>query len=131
MSTATLQAKKCVNCHKDVSTGKRMKDSSGRYWCLACGEADKRKKDQGVACSNCGERYPAAKLSKVGASRLCSGCNRQRTKGPGLLESIRSSMSGGGSGDAGEQRARLIKMLAVMGVLALVAVWRYYSLTHH
>ena len=44
MPTMTLSAKKCVNCHKDVTNGQRMKDSSGRYWCVKCGTADQQKK---------------------------------------------------------------------------------------
>jgi len=44
MPTTTLSAKKCVNCHKDVTHAKRMKDSSGRYWCVNCGTADQKKK---------------------------------------------------------------------------------------
>ena len=44
MSTATVSVKRCNGCHKDVTNDKRMKDSSGRYWCLTCGAAQQKKK---------------------------------------------------------------------------------------
>jgi hypothetical protein len=122
MATATGTAKRCVNCHKDVSNGKRMKDSSGRYWCVDCGTADQRKKGAGgELCGGCGERFPAAKLSKYGASKLCAGCIKRRNKGPSLLESLRAGRGGGG----GTDKKRMVMMLAITAVLALVAVARF------
>ena len=127
MSTASLAAKRCVNCDTDVSRAKRMKDSSGRYWCVRCGEADRVKKGQvpGVACGSCGEQFPPATLTKYGATRLCPACYKAATKGPGL----RGSFGGGGSGQM--DKGRLVKMLAVMGVLAAGAVWRLMTLHSH
>jgi hypothetical protein len=119
----TLSAKKCVNCHKDVSNGKRMKDSSGRYWCVRCGEADQKKKAavSGELCASCGNRFPSAKLTKMGASKICRGCVKRQNKGPGMLESLKG---GGGGIDKG----RLIKMLAILGLLAAGAIWRFSTL---
>jgi hypothetical protein len=120
MSTSTATAKRCVNCNKDVSGDKRMKDSSGKYWCLKCGEADKAKKGQtGTACGICGERYPAAKLTRWGKDRVCPSCYKSATKGGGV-----SFGGGGGEGSKG----RLVKMIAVMALLAGVAVWRFMTL---
>lgn len=47
------------------------------------------------------------------------------SKGPGLLESLKDMGSGGGT-----DKARLIKMLVFMGLLAAVAVWRFSTLHH-
>ena len=127
MASTTVSAKRCVNCNTDVTTSKRMKDSSGRYWCVTCGTADQKKKmaTAGEPCADCGERFPAAKLNKFGASKLCSNCARQRQKGPGLIASIRAS--GGGSGGGEMDKARMVKMVSFMGLLAVIAVWRYIS----
>ena len=113
MPTTTLSAKKCVNCHKDVTHAKRMKDSSGRYWCVNCGTADQKKKAaaSGEICASCRERYPATKLSKMGASKICAGCMR-KNKAPGVMVSLKSG--GGGGMDKG----RLIIMLIIMALLA-------------
>ncbi len=120
MSTATGTAKRCVNCNKDVTSDKRMKDSSGKYWCVKCGEADQLKKGQtGTSCGNCGDRYPAGKLTKFGASKLCPTCYKARTKGPGLRESL---AAGGGEGT---DKKRLYMGLGVMAVLAVGVVYRF------
>jgi hypothetical protein len=44
MPTATASIKRCSGCHKDVTSDKRMKDSSGRYWCINCGTEQQKKK---------------------------------------------------------------------------------------
>ncbi len=96
-----------------------MKDSSGRYWCVDCGTADQLKKGTlGEPCAGCQEPFPAAKLAKFGAARMCKQCISARTKGPGLFESLRG---GGGGGDT----AKTIKMLVVLALLAIVAAARY------
>jgi hypothetical protein len=128
MATATTAAKRCVSCHKDVTNGKRMKDSSGRYWCLDCGAADQRKKGGGgETCASCLEQFPASKLTRFGTSKLCPGCAKRRTAGPGLLASLRQSLSGGGGGGGSADKARMVKMLAVAGLLALVAALRFFK----
>ena len=123
MATSTATAKRCVNCNKDVTSDKRMKDSSGKYWCVKCGEADRAKKGQtGVACGNCGDRFPEAKLTRFGKDKVCPACYRKGTKGG----------SGGGSGSADpDAKKRMVKMLAIMGVLAAGAVWRFMTLHSH
>ncbi len=122
MSTAAASSKRCVNCDRDVTSQKRMKDSSGRYWCVTCGEADRLKKGQGadVACSSCGETFAPAQLTKYGAARLCNACYKAATKGPGL----RGGLAAGGKTDKG----RLMAMVGVMAVLAAGAVWRLMTL---
>jgi hypothetical protein len=59
MSTATVSVKRCNGCHKDVTNDQRMKDASGRYWCVTCGAAQQKKKAM-LAAEN-------RKRSKAGA----------------------------------------------------------------
>jgi hypothetical protein len=120
MATSTATAKRCMNCHRDVTTGKRMKDSSGRYWCIPCGTADQKKKAGGggaVAepCGQCGDRFPASKLSKWGGVKLCVGCVKARTKGPGL----KAAFSGGGGGSDAKRTKMMVGVMAVLGLLSL------------
>jgi hypothetical protein len=44
MSTATISIKRCSSCHKDVTNEQRMKDASGRYWCVTCGAVQQKQK---------------------------------------------------------------------------------------
>jgi len=114
MPTTTLSAKKCVNCHKDVTNSKRMKDHSGRYWCVECGTADQKKKAaaHGEVCASCGDRFPAAKLTKMGASKICPACLKRKTKGSGGPASLK------GSGGVGTNKRMLITLLIVMALMA-------------
>ena len=63
MPTTTF-VKRCVQCSKDVTTEQRMKDSSGRYWCLVSGTADQKKKSANIA------RRPHAPSDATGKGRL-------------------------------------------------------------
>jgi hypothetical protein len=59
-----------------------MKDSQSRYWCIECGEADKRRKAlSGVAdmCVGCRKPFPKAKLKKHGEYHYCPTCLANRT----------------------------------------------------
>jgi DNA-directed RNA polymerase subunit RPC12/RpoP len=74
MATAT-GAKVCVNCNKDVTHGKRMKDSQGRYWCLDCGTEDSKKKHTSkVACADCRGKFKPTEIQTVGEENLCANC---------------------------------------------------------
>ena len=88
MAASTASAKRCFSCHKDVTTDKRMKDSSGRYWCISCGTEQQKKK-------------AAAAMAKY-----------QKTKGAGLSP----------------EKARLVKMLGFLGLLAAAAAIRFATL---
>jgi len=124
VATSTV-VKRCVTCGKDVTNDKRMKDSQGKYWCIACGTEDQKKKaHSGDTCTSCGEHFPTAQLAKMGHSKLCKSCLKARQKSPGLMERFKA-----GGSDAGE-KARLVKMLAAMALLALVAVWQYMGHAH-
>jgi hypothetical protein len=128
--TETTTVKTCVACGKSLNGQKRMKDSQGRYWCLDCGTEDQRKKlvasGGGNQCSACGDTFPGHQLSKFGNRRLCPGCARARTQGPGLKQKLTDLLGqlGGGQADTG----KLYKLLAIMGLLILLAIWRFATL---
>jgi predicted RNA-binding Zn-ribbon protein involved in translation (DUF1610 family) len=80
MSVQTTSAKTCVNCGTDVTRGKRMKDSSGHYWCVACGSADQFKKHGSSSqsqCPMCGNMYPPSDAHRLGEKYVCSSCAKQ------------------------------------------------------
>jgi hypothetical protein len=72
---------------------------------MSCGTADQKKK--------------AAVATPVMAAK------KQVHKGPGLIESLQGMFAGGGGGT---DKARLIKMLVIMGLLAAGAIWRFSTL---
>ncbi len=67
MAATTVSAKRCFSCRKDVTTDKRMKDSSGRYWCVSCGTEQQKKKAAAALAKR--EKQKAGGAS-VGKSRL-------------------------------------------------------------
>jgi hypothetical protein len=118
MATAT-GTKSCVKCGKDVTHDKRMKDSQGQYWCLPCGELDKKDRQERVACADCRVKYPASEMTSVGGEMVCAGCMKGRASAGG---------SGGGKGEgrAGADavakeanRAMLMKAIAAGALLLL------------
>ena len=136
MATSTGSSTKlCVSCGKNVAGGKRMKDSSGRYWCIECGTEDQKKKSAagangigGALCSGCGESFPASQLSKWGTSMLCNKCVARRSKGPGLMERLKSMVPTGGSGgrrSSGEGMSvqKIAMIVGVLGAMAAVAIY--------
>jgi len=126
--TETSTTKACVACGKNLNGQKRMKDSQGQYWCMECGTEDKRKKlmssGGGNACAACGQSFPAHQLSKFGKEQLCGGCIRNRTKGPGLKQTLAGLFSGGGQADTG----KLYKLIAIMIIMILLTIWRFATL---
>jgi hypothetical protein len=78
--------KVCCACGADVTGRPRMKDSRSRYWCIECGEADKRLKAlSGVndMCVGCRKPFPKAKLKKHGEYHYCPTCLANRTQSHG------------------------------------------------
>jgi len=86
MSNSTVSIKRCNSCHKDVTDQQRMKDSSGRYWCVTCGAAHQKK------------------------SALMAAENRRQSKSNNAM---------------GARSSWVIKLLVVMGLLAVGAAWRF------
>lgn len=83
VNTAT-GVKICCKCGQDVTAAKRMKDHEGRYWCVACGEADRLHQihaNLGL-CEGCGESFGKAQLLELAGESLCPRC-RRRKYGPG------------------------------------------------
>jgi hypothetical protein len=80
--TSVNAIKVCCACGADVTGRARMKDSQSRYWCIECGEADKRRKAlSGVTdmCVGCRKPFPKAKLKKHGEYHYCPTCLANRT----------------------------------------------------
>ena len=92
----------CVKCGRDVSGIARMKDHNGKYWCVPCGEADRRHQahENGGICESCGESFSRAQLLDITGQHLCPRCRKQKfrnhhevtigTGGRGLLASLKS-----------------------------------------
>ncbi len=134
-STITSSPKLCVACGKNVAGRKRMKDSAGRYWCIECGKADQAKKvamglagaGGGTTCGGCGENFSASQLTKWGNASLCNKCIAKRSKGPGLVESLKSMLSFGGGGQAQASGGFDFKKYAMIGgVIAVMAAIAIY-----
>jgi hypothetical protein len=88
-SIASVAVKSCCACGADVAGQPRMKDSQGRYWCVPCGEADKRLKALTATtanCAGCHKPFSKGKLDKHGEHFFCKACLKKRTKahGPGV-----------------------------------------------
>jgi hypothetical protein len=84
--TSVNAIKVCCACGADVTGRARMKDSQSRYWCIECGEADKRRKAlSGVTdmCVGCRKPFPKTKLKKHGDYHYCPTCLANRTHSRG------------------------------------------------
>ena len=100
MSTETIVGvrKICCKCGRDVTGAARMKDHDGRYWCVPCGEADRRHQAHDVAgiCEGCGESFSRSQLMQIAGQSLCLPCRKKKFRHAhqegrvGLLGSIKS-----------------------------------------
>jgi hypothetical protein len=72
--------KLCCSCGADVTHKKRMKDSSGTYWCYECGVADTRSKREreGTACPDCHLKFAPSQLTDHDGVKLCVACYAKR-----------------------------------------------------
>lgn len=75
--------KRCIQCGRDVTHSKRMKDSRGHYWCYECGAADEARKGHGLMtpCAQCGKPTPPQHLHRTGQRYLCGDCHRDIATG--------------------------------------------------
>jgi formylmethanofuran dehydrogenase subunit E len=121
-STASSTSKVCVQCGRDVTGAQRMRDSQGKYWCIACGEADQRKRkgSEGVTCAGCSKTFPASAITTVNLLPYCGKCAKKRKSAS--RESLFSRFSS--SSDQIDKK-RLVMMLAFMAVLAAVALYMW------
>ena len=106
---ATSELKLCVKCNKDVTHAKRMKDRQGKYWCIACGIEDSKKKHSSkVICSDCRSKCNPTDVHTVGGDILCAACLAARQRHGDLTATP-------GSDDAAEARARKLKLALALG----------------
>ena len=77
--------KVCCACGADVTGKPRMKDSHAKYWCIPCGEEDRRKKGKGdtvsAGCPMCKKMVPAVTLIKHDGRFVCPGCYKKHVRG--------------------------------------------------
>ncbi|MFN4242661.1 MAG: hypothetical protein ACK4PI_05440 [Tepidisphaerales bacterium] len=106
---ATGQLKRCVKCQKDVTHDKRMKDSQGKYWCIACGTEDqKRKHSSKVACTECRGMFAPTEVETVDGAIVCVRCLAVRGH-PGAAAM---------SEQAAEERKRKLKLALALTTFA-------------
>ena len=79
-SSLTGSRKICCSCGADVTHKKRMKDSSGTYWCFECGVADTRSKREreGTACPDCHVKFAPSQLTDADGVKVCVACYTKR-----------------------------------------------------
>jgi formylmethanofuran dehydrogenase subunit E len=126
-TTASINSKVCIHCGRDVTGAQRMRDSQGKYWCIACGESDKRKKkgDEGVVCAGCSKTFAPAQMTAVNLLPYCSKCAKRRRKSTRSGESLFARLTA--SSDQIDKK-RLVMMLAFMGLLAIVAAVVHFAM---
>ena len=91
----------CCKCNIDVTGAPRMKDQQGRYWCMPCGEQDRRHQSHasGGICEGCGESFSSAQLMEISGQILCPACRKrkfthglpgEKAESGGILGSVKS-----------------------------------------
>jgi hypothetical protein len=69
----------CVVCGENVAGRPRLKDREGRYFCIACGEADsERKHSVGTPCTDCKKKFPDNQLQLHNEQPVCEACLTKR-----------------------------------------------------
>ena len=93
VNTAT-GVKMCCKCGRDVTAAPRMKDKEGKYWCVPCGEADRRHQmhaNLGI-CEGCGESFGKGQLLELAGETLCPRCRKRKYS---HAHGVKSPQSGG------------------------------------
>jgi formylmethanofuran dehydrogenase subunit E len=74
----TMGKKFCFKCGVEVSGGPRVKDETGRYFCVPCGQAEETQRlhVKGGICEGCGESYSKSQLMIIGGQQLCPRCRK-------------------------------------------------------
>ncbi len=92
-------AKVCCVCGANVSGRQRMRDREGRYWCMTCGEADKKHQSShgeavGGLCAVCGDHFPDNQLTRFEGTKFCHACARKRYRQPNMVKRLLSKLRG-------------------------------------
>ena len=125
MTTETATIKSCCACGVSVSGQARMKDSQGKYWCIACGEADQRRKHitaTSAPCAACRKSFPKGKLDKDGEWFFCKPCLKKRTKLASRAPVASESSGGTGTASAAIPKEKRKTLMLATVVLLLVVV---------
>ena len=77
MGSSAGKVKVCCVCGIDLRGKTRLKDSTGTYWCLDCGQADSQRKHP-VDCPDCKQAFPRAHMAEFNGVLLCEGCITKR-----------------------------------------------------
>ena len=113
-----------------------MKDSGGKYWCVQCGEADRRHKASaaGGICAGCGESYSATHMTELGGMPYCDKCLKKKYSGKGAASSRRigsrfslsALIPSGGDGQSSFKSRILLAVIFLLILLSLA-----YNFLHH
>lgn len=103
----------CTLCGKDVAGQPRVKDREGRYYCLACDEAEKDRLHGGrFPCAECKRFFRRDKLMEHGSDLVCEPCAQLRHQ---RYRALRTSGM-----DIDLRRARQVQRLALVVILLLI-----------
>ncbi len=131
MSAPAGVMKTCCKCGLNLSGIKRMKDHSGHYWCVPCGQRDQARKamSTGPVCASCGTATDPGRITMVKGLPYCNFCLARRGKKAGgggfslpsfSLPSFPLASLFSNSG--GVDRSRMYKMIGVIALLAIIRV---------
>ncbi len=111
--------KVCVQCGKDVAHEKRMKDASGAYWCIDCGQKDSaRKHGRAVQCPDCHEKFPRDNMQAFDGTPLCEKCHAIRTANRQRIEKVLAKTHN----DEAAAQAKRTQIIVIVGVIAILCV---------
>lgn len=132
MSAQAVAVKTCCKCGLNLSGIKRMKDSTGQYWCVPCGQRDQARKamSTGSVCASCGTAADPSRITMVKGLPYCNFClarqGKRKSGGGGFALPSFSlpsfSLGGRFSSSGGMDRSRMYKMIGVIALLAIIRV---------
>jgi len=134
--TAAVSSRKkvCVKCNADLNGKRRVKDSSGTYWCYDCAKADELKKhgksdsashgSTGGAtarCGMCATKTAVTNLTSMNGEFVCPKCAREQrvlaTKADARINRLKDAF-------VGQEFKRMMPLLGIMGILLIIIILR-------
>lgn len=125
--------KVCIKCNADLQGKRRVKDSSGDYWCYDCAKADELKKHGKTAsssgttggatarCNLCDTKVPVINLISMNGNFVCPKCAREQrvlaTKADARIGRLKEAFQG-------QELKRMMPLLGIMGILLLIIILR-------